>query len=115
MQAAAPMAPPAAESSAPPATAGGPRSIKVAVSIAPQLQKQLSGTTPLFILARDPAAGGPPLAVQRHSSGDLPLTVELTEQDAMIPARTIATVSKVLVVARLSRSGAPRSEERRVG
>jgi cytochrome c-type biogenesis protein CcmH len=93
-----------------PSTAGGSRSIKVAVTIAPQLQKQLSGTTPLFILARDPAAGGPPLAVQRHSSGDLPLTVELTEQDAMIPARTIATVSKVLVVARLSRSGAPQQQ-----
>jgi cytochrome c-type biogenesis protein CcmH len=110
VQAAAPMAPPAAAGSAPPATAGGSRSIKVAVSIAPELQKQLSGTIPLFILARDPAAGGPPLAVQRHSSSNLPLTVELTERDAMIPARTIATVSKVLVVARLSRSGAPQQQ-----
>jgi len=110
VQAAAPMAPPATEGGAPPATPGGSRSIKVAVSIAPELQKQLSGTLPLFILARDPAAGGPPLAVQRHSSSSLPLTVELTERDAMIPARTIATVSKVLVVARLSRSGAPQQQ-----
>jgi cytochrome c-type biogenesis protein CcmH len=109
-QAAQPTAPPMAAGAAPPASAGGSRSIKVAVTIAPQLQKQLSGTTPLFILARDPAAGGPPLAVQRHSSSALPLTVELTEQDAMIPARTIATVSKVLVVARLSRSGAPQQQ-----
>jgi cytochrome c-type biogenesis protein CcmH len=109
-QAAQPAAPALAEGIAPPAAAGGSHSIKVAVSIAPQLQKQLSGTMPLFILARDPAAGGPPLAVQRHSSGDLPLTVELTEHDAMIPARSIATVSKVLVVARLSRSGAPQQQ-----
>ena len=105
-----PTAPPAAAGGAQPAAAGGTRAIKVAVTIAPQLQKQLSGTTPLFILARDPAAGGPPLAVQRHSSSELPLTVELTENDAMIPARSIATVSKVLVVARLSRSGAPQQQ-----
>lgn len=106
-QAAAAGAQPATEGAA---TEGGSRSIKVAVTIAPQLQKQLSGSLPLFILARDPGAGGPPLAVQRHSSSDLPLTVELTERDAMIPARTIGTVSKVLVVARLSRSGAPQQQ-----
>lgn len=96
-----------------PATSGaasGSRSIEVAVSIAPALQKRLSGAVPLFILARDPGAGGPPLAVQRHSSSDLPLTVELSERDAMIPARTIATVPKVLVVARVSRSGAPQEQ-----
>jgi cytochrome c-type biogenesis protein CcmH len=108
--AAQPTAPPAAAGSAQPSAAGGSRSIQVAVSIAPQLQKQISGTIPLFILARDPVAGGPPLAVQRRSSGDLPLRVELTERDAMIPARSIATVSKVLVVARLSRSGAPQQQ-----
>ena len=57
--------------------------------------------------SRDPSAGGPPLAVQRHSSSDLPLTVELSERDAMIAARTIASVPRVRVVARLSRSGTP--------
>ncbi|HEY7640047.1 MAG TPA: hypothetical protein VH814_10000 [Steroidobacteraceae bacterium] len=87
------------------------RSIKVAVSISPQIREQLQGSPlPLFILARDPAAGGPPLAVQRHSSSDLPLTVELSERDAMIAARTIATVPRVQVVARLSRSGTPQAQ-----
>jgi cytochrome c-type biogenesis protein CcmH len=65
---------------------------------------------PLFILARDPSGGGPPLAVQRHSSADLPLTVELSERDAMIAARTIASVPRVQVVARLSRSGTPQAQ-----
>jgi cytochrome c-type biogenesis protein CcmH len=87
------------------------RSIKVAVSIAPQIREKLQGgPLPLFILARDPSAGGPPLAVQRHSSADLPLTVELSERDAMIAARTIATVPRVQVVARLSRSGTPQAQ-----
>jgi cytochrome c-type biogenesis protein CcmH len=90
--------------------AAGSRTIQVAVSLSPQLKQQVSGTMPLFILARDPSAGGPPLAVQRHSSGDLPLNVTLTESDAMIPARSLATAAKVVVVARLSRSGAPQQQ-----
>jgi cytochrome c-type biogenesis protein CcmH len=99
----------AAESKPAPA-AGDSRAIQVTVSLAPQLRQQVSGTLPLFVLARDPSAGGPPLAVQRHSSADLPLNVTLTESDAMIPARSIATVPKVVVVARLSRSGAPQQQ-----
>jgi cytochrome c-type biogenesis protein CcmH len=99
---------PAAGQEGPSATAQ--RSIKVAVSLAPQVREQLkSGALPLFILARDPAAGGPPLAVQRHSSSDLPITVELSERDAMIATRTIAGVPRVQVVARLSRSGTPQA------
>lgn len=90
--------------------ATGARTIQVSVSLSPQLQQQVSGTMPLFILARDPSAGGPPLAVQRHSSGDLPLNVTLTESDAMIPARSIAIAPKVVVVARLSRSGTPQQQ-----
>ncbi|HEY0684794.1 MAG TPA: tetratricopeptide repeat protein [Steroidobacter sp.] len=90
--------------------AASSRAIPVAVSLSPQLRQQVSGPLPLFILARDPSAGGPPLAVQRHSSDNLPLNVTLTESDAMIPARSIATVPKVVVVARLSRSGAPQQQ-----
>ena len=103
----APVATAGSEGAAPAAQ----RSIRVAVSIAPSVREQLKGAPlPLFILARDPSAGGPPLAVQRHSSSDLPLTVELSERDAMIAARSIATVPRVQVVARLSRSGTPQAQ-----
>lgn len=88
----------------------GQRIIRVAVSIAPQIQKQLQGAMPLFILARDPAAGGPPLAVKRLSSDAAPLQIELSERDAMIPSRTLASVPKAQVVARLSRSGTPQAQ-----
>lgn len=83
------------------------RAIQVSISLSPQLRQQVSGAMSLFVLAREPSAGGPPLAVQRHSSADLPLNVTLTESDAMIPSRSIAIAPKVVVVARLSRSGAP--------
>lgn len=85
------------------------RSIRVSVTIAPDVRKQLASPVPLFVLARDPNAGGPPLAVQRHSSTEAPLTIELSERDAMMPTRTIASVPKVEVVARLSRSGSPQA------
>lgn len=81
--------------------------IQITVTVAPAIQQQLKGPTPLFILARDPAGGGPPLAVQRHSSTELPLSVELSAADAMMPTRTIDSVPRVTVVARLSLSGAP--------
>jgi cytochrome c-type biogenesis protein CcmH len=89
--------------------APAPRSIQVAVTLAPEIKAKLQAPIALFVLARDPA-GGPPLAVQRHSSADLPLNVELSERDAMIAARSIATVQRVQVVARLSRSGTPQAQ-----
>jgi len=109
-EAAAPMA--AAESAS---AAGGKapaapqRRIRVTVSLAPSLQNQLREPLPLFILARDPSVDGPPLAVQRRSSVELPLTLELSEHDAMLPTHTIAGVPRVQVVARLSRGGSPQA------
>lgn len=97
----------AAATATTPAAAAQKRTIQVSVSIAPAIRQQLKGVTPLFILARDPAAPGPPLAVQRHSSAEAPLTLELSEADAMMPTRTLASASRVQVVARLSLSGAP--------
>ena len=100
--------PPAAASSE--AAVGATRAIKVSVSLSPELRQQVSKDTPLFVLARDPNAGGPPLAVKKLTSGALPVDIELTDRDAMIPSRSIATVPKVVVVARLSRSGAPQQQ-----
>jgi cytochrome c-type biogenesis protein CcmH len=109
----APVNPPASASAAaqaePATNAAQQRSIRVAIKLAPNIKQQLSGPVSLFVLARDPNAPGPPLAVQRHASTELPLTVTLTEGDAMIPVRTIATVPRVTVVARLSLSGGPQA------
>ena len=107
---AAPGTHPPASSATTGAAAGQSRSIRVAIKIAPEIQQQLRGPLPLFVLARDPDAGGPPLAVQRRSSAEAPLNVELSERDAMIATRTIASVPRVQVVARLSKSGAPQAQ-----
>jgi cytochrome c-type biogenesis protein CcmH len=93
---------------APAATTG--RAVKVAVTIDPKIKAKLTGDASLFVLARDPSGGGPPLAVQRHSASELPLNVELSERDAMIASRSIATVPNVELVARISLSGTPQAK-----
>lgn len=86
------------------------RSIRVEVTLAPTLQQKLSEPLTLFVLAREAGQGGVPLAVVRRSSTDLPLSVQLSEADAMLPTRTLAGADKVEVVARLSKSGVPNEQ-----
>jgi cytochrome c-type biogenesis protein CcmH len=91
-------------------TKAGQRSIRVAVTLAPQIQQQLREPRSLFVLARRPEGSGPPLAVKRMSSSDLPVTVDLSESDAMIAGMSIASLPRVQVVARLSKSGTPQAQ-----
>ncbi len=104
--------PVATASSAPLAGQGGAPAdrqgtVTVTVSIAPTLAARVPAGAPLFVLARDPTQPGPPFAVKRLTSVQLPTTVVLTEQDAMLPSRTIASARQLLIVARYSVSGAP--------
>jgi len=86
---------------------GDEHRIKVTVTLAAALKQKVTQPMTLFILARNPAQPGAPLAVERHQSSELPLSVELTNADAMLPSRTLASAQEVEVVARLSASGAP--------
>jgi cytochrome c-type biogenesis protein CcmH len=61
----------------------------------------------LFVLARNPQQPGAPLAVERHQSSELPLQIDLTTDDAMLPTHTLANAQEVEIVARLSASGTP--------
>jgi cytochrome c-type biogenesis protein CcmH len=86
------------------------RAITVKVSIAPGLANNIDGRTPLFVVARDPAAPGPPLAAVRRAVGDLPFTVTITDSDAMMQGRGIDSAKDVQIVARISKSGAPQAQ-----
>jgi cytochrome c-type biogenesis protein CcmH len=88
------------------APAAGGRSIEVEVSIASELASS-AGDASLFILARDPANPGPPLAAVRRRAAELPLQVNLSDADAMIPGRTISKAAQIEIVARVSKSGQP--------
>ena len=92
------------QSPAPPSGASAP-TVRVNVSLAPSLASA-AGAAPLFVFVRDPAQGGPPLAVKRLES-HFPQSVALSPTDSMVPGRVFAAGQSVQVVARIARSGSP--------
>jgi cytochrome c-type biogenesis protein CcmH len=89
---------------APVDVAGAP-TVRVNVTLSPSLASA-AGAAPLFVFVRDPAQGGPPLAVKRLDS-HFPQSVALSPADSMVPGRVFAAGQSVQVVARIARSGNP--------
>jgi cytochrome c-type biogenesis protein CcmH len=79
--------------------------VHVSVTLAPSLASSAGGA-PLFVFVRDPAQGGPPLAVKRLES-HFPQDVALSPADSMVPGRVFSAGQSVQVVARIARSGSP--------
>ncbi|MBV9913409.1 MAG: hypothetical protein JOZ93_12580 [Sinobacteraceae bacterium] len=100
----APGASSADDASATPAAV--PATVRVQVTLAPNLNADSGAQSPLFVFVRDPQRPGPPLAVKRLESR-FPQTVELSAADSMMPGRAITAGQKVQVVARIARSGNP--------
>ena len=84
---------------------GGAPLVHVNVTLAPSLLSSAGGA-PLFVFVRDPAQGGPPLAVKRLES-HFPQDVALSPADSMVPGRVFSAGQSVQVVARIARSGSP--------
>ncbi|GAA0841104.1 c-type cytochrome biogenesis protein CcmI [Marinobacter szutsaonensis] len=88
-----------------PADVGGP-GVTVEVALADAFQGQVPADTTLFVFAREAGKpNGPPLAVERLTAGDLPATLRLDDGDSMSPQMKISGAGRVLVTARLSRTG----------
>jgi cytochrome c-type biogenesis protein CcmH len=75
------------------------------VRLAPTLQARVSPDDTVFIYAR--AVEGPrmPLAILRKRAGELPLTFTLDDSMAMSPDAKLSGAGRVLVGARISKSG----------
>ncbi|HKK22618.1 MAG TPA: hypothetical protein VJ947_02945, partial [Pseudohaliea sp.] len=85
--------------------AGGGASLQVQVTLAPDLADRVSAGDTVFVLAR--AAEGPraPLAVQRLTVADLPVSLTLSDSMAMVQGMNLSRFEQVVVVARVSLSG----------
>lgn len=95
----APTAPPQ------PTVAAGNVSITGEVSIASVLKQGASPSDTVFIYAK--AASGPPmpLAILKKQVKDLPMKFELNDSMAMNPSMKLSKFSKVVVLARVSKTG----------
>ena len=81
--------------------------VQVNVSLSAAARATLSGDATVYVIARDPAQPGPPIAVARRRLSELPMVVELGDRDAMIPGRTLSGFSQFELLARVSESGNP--------
>ncbi len=81
--------------------------LRVAVTLDERLASLVNENDLLFIYAK--AASGPPmpLAAKRLKVSDLPIDVELSDQDAMMPKMKLSGFEQVIVGARISKSGNP--------
>jgi cytochrome c-type biogenesis protein CcmH len=97
---------PATPKPAPAATA----EIKLRVTLDPALAGEVSPDDPVFVLAK--AVSGPPmpLAAVKKRVADLPLEVTLSDAMAMMPSMRLSNFERVLVQARVAKSGSPMAQ-----
>ncbi len=92
----------------PPAPVERPGAVVSAdVSVSQEAAATLPAEATVFVIARDPNAPSPPIAVTRRRLSELPTTVELRDQDSMIPGRSLSGFAEFELVARVSVSGEP--------
>jgi len=82
-----------------------PVSVSGVVELDPKLAASVAGGDTLFVFAR--AVDGPkmPVAMLRKKVGDLPLKFTLDDSMSMTPQFKLSTAGRVVVGARISRSG----------
>lgn len=91
----------------PPVAAPASKGLVVEVALDPAFaaRVRLRGDTTVFVIARAPDGPPMPVAVERHTIADLPLTVTLDDTDGPMPTAKLSALQEVEVIARLSESG----------
>ena len=94
----------------------GAARLTLKVSLDPALEAQLAAmpvsaeAATLYIVARDGEGKLPPLAVVRTTADKLPLTLTLSDDNAMAPMARLSMAERVTLVARISASGQPTAQ-----
>jgi cytochrome c-type biogenesis protein CcmH len=87
--------------------AAAARELKGVVRLSSKLAAQAAPDDTVFIFARAPEGPPLPLAVRRAKVRDLPLEFSLDDSMAMAPGMNLSAHAKVVVGARVSKSGKP--------
>ncbi|PWK49965.1 c-type cytochrome biogenesis protein CcmI [Pleionea mediterranea] len=81
--------------------------LQLTLSLSDQANSNLPNNAVVFIVVRGDDGNPAPVAVKRLSVAQLPVNLSLSDTDAMLPGRTISSMDKVEIVARVSLSGKP--------
>lgn len=88
----------------------GPRfAVTVSLSNAASLLAHPDAT--VFIFAQPEGGTGAPVAAARLKASDLPATVILSDQQAMLPQHKLSSVQRVVIQARIAMNGTPQAQE----
>ena len=79
--------------------------VRGSVRLDPRWKDRVTAGSVLFVFARAADERGPPLAVLRTTVGSWPLAFELDDQHSMMPGRKLSDFTRVILEARISRSG----------
>jgi cytochrome c-type biogenesis protein CcmH len=82
-----------------------PATIHVVVKLDPTLAREMQPGAVLFVFARSSEGNGPPVAAKRVEIGKFPVEVLLGNADSPMPTAKLFAQKKVVLMARLSRSG----------
>lgn len=81
--------------------------VSVRVSLSEAAMAALATDVNVFVIARDPTAPTPPIAVSRHRLSELPATISLTDAQSMVAGRDLSGFAEIELLARVSLSGSP--------
>ncbi len=91
----------------PPGTAGlgsGITRLTVQIDITPELRTLAVSGEPMFLIARDKLQPKPPIAVKRLQVSHFPITVKLSDNDAMVPSNKLKDYNNLEVIVRISKN-----------
>jgi cytochrome c-type biogenesis protein CcmH len=81
--------------------------VSAQVSLSDEARAAITSDTVVFLIARDPAAPTPPVAVSRLRLSELPKLVSLTDAQSMVAGRELSSFAEIELLARVSLSGGP--------
>ncbi|MEP7704360.1 c-type cytochrome biogenesis protein CcmI [Paraglaciecola sp. 25GB23A] len=83
---------------------GGSKRVQITINVSDELKAKLPDSGVLFVFAQDPTGQvRMPAAVVKLPLGKFPVTVELSDANAMMPTYTLSGLSTAKLVARISR------------
>lgn len=99
------LANPTPEPAPKPAPAVDSSVLNISVALADRLLDKVTPKQTLFIFVKSTDGQPMPLAVTRRTVSDLPLTITLSDKNAMMPSRKLSDFADYFVTARISQSG----------